>query len=171
MWGYGFPVGRLAAFNPEENGVISPGGIGFDINCGMRLITTNLIFKEIQPKLKELVDTLFKTVPAGVGSTGFVKVNKQQFKEVTELGTKWCIENDYGWKEDLIRTENHGKIDWADSSKISEKAVSRGIDQIGTLGSGNHYLEIQKVEKQNIVDEKLAKKLGIFPEQIVIMVH
>ena len=171
MWGYGFPVGGLAAFDPEENGVISPGGIGFDINCGMRLITTNLIFKEIQPKLKELVDTLFKTVPAGVGSTGFVKVNKQQFKEVTELGTKWCIENDYGWKEDLIRTENHGKIDWADSSKISEKAVSRGIDQIGTLGSGNHYLEIQKVEKQNIVDEELAKKFGIFPDQIVIMLH
>ncbi len=140
-------------------------------NCGMRLLTTNLTFKEVQPKLKELVDTLFKTVPAGVGSTGFVKVNKQQFKEVTELGTKWCVENDYAWKEDLIRTENHGKIDWADSSKITEKAVSRGINQLGTLGSGNHYLEIQKVEKNNILDEKLAKKFGIFPDQIVIMFH
>ena len=140
-------------------------------NCGMRLVTTNLTFKEVQPKLKELVDTLFKIVPAGVGAKGFVQVNKQQFKEVMEQGSKWCVENDYGWKEDLERTEGYGKIDWADSSKVSDKAISRGINQMGTLGSGNHYLEIQKVEKQNIVDEKLAKKLGIFPDQIVIMVH
>ncbi|MEK6862996.1 MAG: RtcB family protein [Nanoarchaeota archaeon] len=170
-WGYGFPVGGLAAFDPEENGVISPGGIGFDINCGMRLLTTNLTFKEVQPKLKELVDTLFKIVPAGVGAKGFVQVNKQEFKDVVEQGSKWCIENGYGWHSDLERTEGYGKIEWADSNKVSEKAISRGINQIGTLGSGNHYLEIQKVDEHNIIDKELAKKFGIFPEQIVIMVH
>ena len=113
----------------------------------MRLLTTNLTFKEVQPKLKELVDTLFKIVPAGVGAKGFVKVSKQEFKGVVEQGSKWCIENGYGWNEDLKRTEGYGRIDWADASKISDKAISRGINQIGTLGSGNHYLEIQKVEE------------------------
>src|SRR3989338_4253010 len=137
----------------------------------MRLLTTNLTFKEVQPKLKELVDTLFKIVPAGVGAKGFVKVSKQEFKGVVEQGSKWCIENGYGWNEDLKRTEGYGRIDWADASKISDKAISRGINQIGTLGSGNHYLEIQRVDEKNIVDKELAKKFGIFPEQIVIMVH
>ena len=137
----------------------------------MRLVTTNLTFKEVSPKLKELVDTLFKIVPAGVGAKGFVKVNRAQFKDVMEQGSKWCVENDYGWKEDLQRTEGQGRIDWADSSKVSDKATSRGIHQMGTLGSGNHYLEIQKVEEKNIVDKVLAKKFGIFPDQIVIMVH
>ena len=96
----------------------------------MRLCTTNLTFKEVQPKLKELVDTLFKIVPAGVGAKGFVQVNKTQFKDVMEQGIKWCVENDYGWKEDLERTEGYGKIDWADSSKVSDKAISRGINQM-----------------------------------------
>jgi len=137
----------------------------------MKLLTTNLTVKEVQPKLHLLVDTLFRTVPAGVGGSGFVKVSRQQFKEVVEDGVKWCIKNGYGWKEDIERTESNGKIDWADSSKISEKAVSRGINQIGTLGSGNHYLEIQQVKKENIFDEKLAKKFGIFQDQIVVMFH
>ena len=137
----------------------------------MRLVTTNLTFKDVQPKLKELVDNLFKIVPSGVGAKGFVQVNKSQFKEAMEQGSKWCIENNYGWKEDLERTEGYGKIDWADSSKVSDKAISRGINQLGTLGSGNHYLEIQRVEEHEIIDKNLAKKLGIFPNQIVIMVH
>ncbi len=170
-WGYGFPIGGVAAFD-AETGVISPGGIGFDINCGMRLITTNLIQKEVQPRLKELIDYLFKTVPAGVGSKGFVKANKQQFKEVSELGSKWCIENGYGWEQDLERTESYGRIEWADTSKVSEKAVSRGINQIGTLGSGNHYLEVQISTPSQIFDENIAKKFGIHqPDQVVIMVH
>jgi tRNA-splicing ligase RtcB len=137
----------------------------------MRLVTTNLTFKDVQHKLIELVDNLFKIVPAGVGAKGFVQVNKSQFKEAMEQGSKWCIENNYGWKEDLERTEGYGKIDWADSSKVSDKAISRGINQLGTLGSGNHYLEIQRVEEHEIIDKNLAKKLGIFPNQIVIMVH
>jgi len=137
----------------------------------MRLVTTNLTFKEVQPKLKELVDTLFKTVPTGVGAKGFVTVNRQQFKDVAQEGSKWCVKQGYAWEDDIKRTEGHGRIDWADADKISDKAISRGMNQIGTLGSGNHYLEIQRVDKENIMDEKLAKKFGIFPGQIVIMVH
>jgi len=167
--GYGFPIGGVAAFDPET-GVISPGGIGFDINCGMRLVTTNLTLKEVQPKIKEIVDLLFERVPAGVGCKGFVKVDREQFKEIMEKGAKWCIENGYGWKEDLERMEDYGCIPQADASKVSEKAISRGINQIGTLGSGNHYLEIQYAGK--IFDKEAAKKLGIVSEdQICIMVH
>jgi len=170
-WGYGSPVGGVAAFDLENNGIISPGIIGFDINCGMRSLLTNLTYDEVKPKLKLLVDTLFKTVPAGVGAKGFVKIDKKQFKEVMEQGSKWCIENDYGWKEDLERTEGYGKIEWADASKVSDKAISRGINQLGTLGSGNHYLEIQHIKEDEIYDKKAAKKFGIFKDQIAIMVH
>jgi tRNA-splicing ligase RtcB len=169
-WGYGFPIGGVAAFDLNE-GVISPGGIGFDINCGMRLVTTNLTEKDFKPKLRDVVDTLFKRVPAGVGVKGFVDVKKKQFDEICETGVEWCVENGFGWKEDLERVEEHGKIKGADASKVTDKAKSRGIDQIGTLGSGNHYLEIQVVRKENIFDEELAKKFGIFPGQIVVMVH
>ncbi len=137
----------------------------------MRLLVTNLTIKDVQPKLKELVNTFFQTVPSGVGCKGFVKVNNQQFTEVMEEGVKWCVDNGYGWQEDLERIESNGKIEWADSSKISDKARKRGIDQLGTLGSGNHYLEIQHVKKENIIDEKLAKKFGIFPDQIAVMFH
>ena len=169
-WGYGFPIGGVAAMD-AETGVISPGGIGFDINCGMRLVTTNLTIKDVQPKLKELVNTFFQTVPSGVGCKGFVKINNQQFNNVMEEGVKWCVENNYGWQKDLERIESNGRIDWADSSKVSQKARQRGIDQLGTLGSGNHYLEIQHVKPENIIDKDIARKFGIFPDQIVIMFH
>ncbi len=169
--GYGACIGGVAAFDPEEGGVISPFVVGYDINCGMKLLRTNLTWDDVEPKSKELVDTLFKLVPAGVGVKGFVKLSKQQFKEVLEQGSKWCVENGYGWKEDLERTESYGKIDWADSNKVAQKAIDRGINQLGTLGSGNHYLEVQVVKKENIHDEKLAKKFGIFENQVVVMVH
>jgi len=169
-WGYGFPIGGVAAFDTNE-GIISPGGLGFDINCGMRLITTNLKFKDVENKLHKLVDHLFKTVPAGVGCKGFLDVNKQQFEDIATDGVKWCVDNGYGWKNDLTNAEGYGKIENADVSKISERARSRGIKQLGTLGSGNHYLEIQRVKKENVFDEELAKKFGIFEDQIVIMVH
>lgn len=168
-WGYGFPIGGVAAFDLEK-GVISPGGIGFDINCGMRLVLTNLTLKDVRPKIKELVDNLFQRVPAGVGSTGFAKLNKQQFHEVIQTGAKWCIESGYGWEEDLERTEEYGVMKDADASKVSDRAFKRGIDQIGTLGSGNHYLEIQHAA--NIFDEATAKAFGIVEkDQIVIMFH
>jgi len=167
--GYGFPIGGVAAFDPNT-GVISPGGIGFDINCGMRLVTTNLTYKEVQPKLKPLVDLLFQQVPAGVGCKGFVELTTQEFKKVIQNGAKWCIENGYGWDEDLERIEDYGCIEHAEASKVSDKAISRGINQLGTLGSGNHYLEIQYAGQ--IFDKKTAEKLGIISEdQICIMVH
>ena len=138
----------------------------------MRLVTTNLTAKDVQPKLRELVDTFFRTVPAGVGAKGFLKVNRQQFDEMTTVGVKWCVENGYGWEEDIKRVEEYGCIKGADPSKVSDKAKTRGIDQVGTLGSGNHYLEVQLVEAKNIFDEKTAKIFGITqPGQIVIMVH
>ncbi|HLI46711.1 MAG TPA: RtcB family protein [Geobacterales bacterium] len=168
--GYGFPIGGVAAMD-AETGVISPGGIGFDINCGMRMVLTNLTINDVRPKLKELVEMLFQRVPAGVGATGFLKLKHSEFIEVLQAGAKWCVEKGYGWEEDLEKTEEKGCIAGADPSKISQKAVNRGIDQIGTLGSGNHYLEIQWVKPENIVDSEIAKKLGIFENQIVIMFH
>lgn len=169
--GYGFPIGGVAAFDAEK-GIISPGGIGFDINCGMRLLRTDLTIKDVQPKLKELVDLLFKTVPAGVGAKGFVQLTKPQFQEVMTTGVKWCVENNYGWKEDLDRIEENGCIKGGDATKVSERAVARGINQLGTLGSGNHYLEIQMIRAGQVYDAKIAKKLGIFGEdQILVMVH
>lgn len=168
--GYGFPIGGVAAMDSAE-GVISPGGIGFDINCGMRLITTNLTFKDVQPKLRELVNKLFDRVPAGVGSRGFVKLDATTFRKVIEQGGEWCVQNGYGWSDDLQVTELGGRFDGAEEKKVSSKAVDRGKDQIGTLGSGNHYLEIQRVLPENIIDPVLAKKWGIFEDQIVIMFH
>lgn len=176
-WGYGFPIGGVAAFD-LENGIISPGGIGFDINCGMRLIRTDLTLKEVQPRLKELVDLLFKMVPAGVGATayddvkGYLKLSTNDFKDLSERGADWAIDKGYGWEEDRERIEEHGVIKGADTSKVSKKAIERGVSQVGTLGSGNHYLEIQVVKPENIFDERTAKAFGVNnPNQIVVMVH
>jgi tRNA-splicing ligase RtcB len=170
-FGYGFPIGGVAAMDAEE-GVISPGGIGFDINCGMRLVLTNLTYADVKPHLKELVDKLYDRVPAGVGSTGFVRISKNEFHHVVEQGARWCIHHGYGWEEDLELTEESGCIEGADSSKISDKAIDRGFNQIGTLGSGNHYLEIQVARRENILDEELARSFGItIPDQVVVMFH
>ncbi len=171
-WGYGFPIGGVAAFDIEQGGIISPGGIGFDINCGMRLITTNLTLEQVQPKIKQLVDELYKAVPAGVGCKGFVKVTKEEFKDVMRDGAQWCLQKGYATARDIEHIEDHGKIDWADPAAVSDKAIKRGFDQIGTLGSGNHYLEIQVAKEENIFDKEAAKVMGITkPNQIVIMVH
>jgi tRNA-splicing ligase RtcB (3'-phosphate/5'-hydroxy nucleic acid ligase) len=170
--GYGFPIGGVAAMDIERGGVISPGGIGFDINCGMRLVTTNLALGEVQPHLRQIVDRLFERVPAGVGSQGFLKITKNQFREVVEQGARWCVRNGYGWEEDLGLTEENGCISGADASKISQRAVDRGYNQIGTLGSGNHYLEVQVVRPEDVRDETVAKKLGItIPNQVALMFH
>lgn len=170
-WGYGFPIGGVAAMD-VRSGVISPGGIGFDVNCGMRLVLTNLSFEQVQPRLRDLVDGLFQRVPAGVGSTGFVKLSQAEFRRVVELGARWCLQKGYGWQEDLERTEENGCIAGADSSKVSNKAVERGFKQIGTLGSGNHYLEIQVAKPENIFDRQLAEAFGITrPNQVAVMFH
>ncbi|MCT7959558.1 RtcB family protein [Laspinema sp. D1] len=171
-FGYGFPIGGVAAMDIAEGGVISPGGIGFDINCGMRLVVTNLTEKEVKPQIKKLIDKLYERVPAGVGSKGFVKVSRNEFRQVVQEGAKWCINQGYGWDEDLELTEENGCIAGAYASKISDKAIDRGCNQIGTLGSGNHYLEIQVARPENIVDPELAQAFGItIPNQVVVMFH
>lgn len=170
-WGYGFPIGGVAAFDMEK-GVISPGGIGFDINCGMRLIRTNLRYPEVKPKIKEIVDLLFRLVPTGVGVKGFMSVTQAQFEEVMRYGVRWCVENGHGWEDDVPHVEEGGFIKGANPSKVSRQASSRGINQLGTLGSGNHYLEIQVVDPSRHYSPELAKNFGIAHEdQVMVMIH
>ncbi|HEY5996826.1 MAG TPA: RtcB family protein, partial [Candidatus Deferrimicrobiaceae bacterium] len=170
-WGYGFPIGGLAAMDPET-GVISPGGIGFDVNCGMRLCVTRLTWDEVKPRLRDLVDKLYARVPAGVGVSGLVRLSRDEFRTAVEQGARWCLKNGLAWKEDLERTEEGGCFEGADARKISDKAVDRGHNQIGTLGSGNHYLEIQVARRENVVDPALAGAFGIdLPDQVVVMFH
>ncbi len=167
-FGYGFPIGGVAAFDAEE-GVISPGGVGFDINCGVRLILTNLTLDEVKPKLKQLIDELFRNVPAGLGSQGKVRLSRSQLEEVMVEGVRWAVENGFGWEEDLERIEENGRMEGADPDAVSDKAVKRGLPQLGSLGSGNHFLEVQRVER--IFDQKVAERFGLFPDQVVVMVH
>jgi tRNA-splicing ligase RtcB len=170
-WGYGFPIGGVAAFR-ADTGIISPGGIGFDINCGMRLLRTNLTEAEVRPKLTELVDALFAAVPSGVGAKGFVRLSDDEFREVMREGSRWCVRSGYGWPEDLAGTEGGGCLPGADPDAVSARAVSRGRAQLGTLGSGNHYLEIQVVPPGGIHDPDVARAFGIErPGQIVVMLH
>ena len=171
-FGYGFPIGGVAAMDVAAGGVISPGGIGFDINCGMRLVRTNLTYAEVAPRLGKLVDRLFQRVPAGVGCHGFVRLTKPEFRRVVEQGARWCVRQEMGWQEDLELTEEGGCIAGADSGTVSERAVERGYDQIGTLGSGNHYLEIQVARPEHVFDAETARTFGItIPEQVVVMFH
>ena len=168
-WGYGFPIGGVAAFDAEE-GIISPGGVGYDINCGVRLLVTNLDEEDVRPKLRELVDNIFMNVPSGVGEKGKLRLSFRELNEVLDFGAKWAIEHGFGWHEDLERIEEGGSIKYADHSKVSDKAKKRGAPQLGTLGAGNHFLEVQKVEKIFLPD--VAKKFGITHEgQITVMIH
>lgn len=167
-WGYGFPIGGVAAFDLKD-GVISPGGVGYDINCGVRLLTTSLERKQIQNSIRELVTGLFNYIPSGVGSKGSLKVTDQQLKKVMKKGSRWAIEQGFGSESDLDKIEEQGQMDGADPGAISEKAITRGKPQLGTLGSGNHFVEIQYVDE--IFDDKLAKRLGLFKGQITVSIH
>lgn len=170
-WGYGFPIGGVAAMDPEA-GVISPGGIGFDINCGMRLALTDLTLDEVEPRLRELVDGLADRVPAGVGCTGFVHLSAAELDAVLREGAGWAVRRGFGTEHDLACTEERGCFPGADPRAVSARAVARGERQIGTLGSGNHYLEIQVVRPEHVVDPPLARRLGITrPNQIAVMFH
>ncbi|AMM54574.1 RtcB family protein [Pyrococcus kukulkanii] len=166
--GYGFPIGGVAAFDVRE-GVISPGGIGYDINCGVRLIRTNLTEKEVRPKIKQLVDTLFKNVPSGVGSQGRIRLHWTEIDDVLVDGAKWAVDHGYGWERDLERLEEGGRMEGADPNAVSQRAKQRGAPQLGSLGSGNHFLEVQVVDK--IFDPEIAKVYGLFEGQVVVMVH
>jgi tRNA-splicing ligase RtcB len=167
--GYGFPIGGVAAFDLDE-GVISPGGVGYDINCGVRLLRTDYTEQDITARRKELLSEIFKEVPAGVGKGGITKLSRGVLKEILVKGAEWAVENGYGTKEDLERTEEYGRMKDADWTSVSDRAMERGIPQLGTLGAGNHFLEIQKV--QEVFDKETAAAFGVQAEgQILVMVH
>ena len=166
--GYGFPIGGVAAFRMED-GIISPGGVGYDINCGCRLMTTALTETEIRPNIKGLVSALFKDIPAGVGVKGNIILSKKEEAKVATEGASWAVKNGLGQPGDLERTEDHGAIGGADPSVLSERAVKRGLDQLGTLGSGNHFLEIQVVDR--IYDSPTAHVFNLFEGQITVLIH
>ncbi len=168
--GYGFPIGGVAAMDPEENGVISPGGVGYDINCGVRVIRTNLDINDVKPKLRELIDELFRNIPSGLGSTGKLRISIQELDRVLNEGVEWAYERGYAWPDDLDHIEERGSWKLADASKVSRRAKQRGAQQLGTLGSGNHFLEVQVVER--IYNPDIAKVMGITHEgQILVMIH
>lgn len=166
--GYGFPIGGVAAFR-EDTGVISPGGVGFDINCGVRLLRSDLDAESVQPLISTLIDNLFEAVPSGLGSTGRLHASDQQLTEAFLSGAKWAVDEGYGVKDDLVHCEENGSMKGAAPSQVSVKARKRGRPQLGTIGSGNHFLEIQRVEE--IFDEEKAKRFGLFKGQITIMIH
>jgi tRNA-splicing ligase RtcB len=168
-WGYGFPIGGVAATNLDE-GVISPGGVGYDINCGVRLATTNLEYEKIKTRVSELISKLFNAVPTGVGASGAIKkLSTTDLKKVLTKGSVWALENDLGSSSDVDFTEESGTIKNADAEVVSKRAFERGADQVGTLGSGNHFLEIDVVEE--VYDVKVADVFGLFKGQIVIQIH
>jgi len=168
-FGYGFPIGGVAALD-YENGGLSPGGIGFDINCGVRLLRTNFTSEQIRPNIRQLLDAIFKNVPSGLGSKGKMRMTKQELKEMLESGVRWAVDNGFGKVEDIMNIEEGGRLVGADVSKVSEKALKRGMPQSGSLGAGNHFLEIQEVEK--ILMPDVAKAFGIEKEgQILVMIH
>jgi len=168
-YGYGFPIGGVAAFSLED-GVISPGGIGYDINCGVRMLATNLQADEVTGKLRPLTDGLYDAVPSGLGSKSRLRYSDAELREVCVDGAKWAVEKGFGFEQDLQHMEEYGAIAGADPDKISERARKRGRPQLGTLGSGNHFLEISRVKE--VYDEEVAGRFGLCePGQVTVMVH
>ncbi|MBI4632362.1 MAG: RtcB family protein [Deltaproteobacteria bacterium] len=167
-WGYGFPIGGVAAFDTAE-GIVSPGGVGYDINCGCRLMTTRLLFDDIRDRVSDLVTALFQHIPSGVGSRGQVKLSPREEKAVLTEGSAWAVAQGYGEKNDLETTEDRGTMAGADPDKLSSRALERGRDQLGTLGSGNHFLEIEVVEE--IYDEAAAQAFGLVKNQVAVLIH
>ena len=168
-WGYGFPIGGVAATDIEAGGVISPGGVGFDINCGVRLVRTNLKETELKPKLRDLVYALYNDIPAGVGSKGDIKVTEKEERKLLVEGSQWVVDHGYGRQEDLEYTEERGAIAGALPDRVSDRAYERGKHQSGTLGSGNHFLEVQVIDE--IHDESAAEAFGLGAGQVVLMLH
>ena len=167
-WGYGFPIGGVAAFD-VKNGIISPGGVGFDINCGVRLMKTDLMYEDVKDRLRSIVEAIYEMVPAGVGARGDIVLGKKGLRKVLVEGAEWAIKAGYGLEEDLERIEDGGKIHPADPNYISEEAFERGSDELGTLGAGNHFIEVQMV--QEIYKEDLAEFFGLEVGMITVMIH
>ncbi|HEV2350657.1 MAG TPA: RtcB family protein [Terriglobia bacterium] len=167
--GYGFPIGGVAATLPDEGGVVSPGGVGFDINCGVRLLHSTLTREQAAPKMRDLVNQLFRDVPSGAGRGGQIRASYQDLNHVLESGVGWMVEHGYGQPADIAVCEESGAMDGADAGAVSDRAKTRGLPQIGTLGSGNHFLEVQYVEK--IFEPEVARVLGIYENEIVVLIH
>jgi len=167
-WGYGFPIGGVAAVDGND-GSISPGGIGFDINCGVRLIKTNLSEKDAMSKIKELTDSLYKAVPSGLGSKGSLRIDERTLRNVLNEGSVWAVENGYGWEKDLEATEECGRMPDASQETVSDKALKRGMPQLGSLGSGNHFVEVDVVDE--VYDDQTAKAFGLKEGDVTITVH
>lgn len=168
-WGYGFPIGGVAAFDPDQGGVVSAGGVGFDISCGVRTVHTGLVVDDITPVKKELADILFRSIPAGVGSTGRFKLNPNQMREMLTGGARWAVESGYGLPKDLEYIEESGCMAGAVPEKVSDLAIKRQKDEMGTLGSGNHYLEVQKVAE--VFNDVVAAAFGINVGDVVLSIH
>ena len=167
-WGYGFPIGGVAAFD-WDNGVISPGGVGYDINCGVRLAVTALLEKDVRSRLEKLVNALYQGIPSGVGSTGPLKLSLREEKKVLEQGSRWAIQKGFGLDDDLVHTEDNGCMPEADAGLLSKRALDRGRKQLGTLGSGNHFVEVGVVEK--IHDPAIGHAFGLTVGQVTLMLH
>src|SRR5918999_4787830 len=168
-WGYGFPIGGVAAVD-AEHGVISPGGVGYDINCGVRLVSTNLQASEIQPKLSLLADALFAMIPCGVGAEGAIpKLSRAEEKKLATDGVRWAIAHGFGSEADAEHTEENGRLAGADPAALTDEALDRGLTQVGTLGSGNHFLEVDRVEE--IYEPDTAAALGLSVGQVAIIIH
>jgi len=167
-WGYGFPIGGVAAFD-WETGIISPGGVGYDINCGVRLATTFLSEKDVAGKLEDLVNAMHREIPSGVGSTGEIKLSYSEEKKVLKEGSRWALKHGMGQESDIENTEDFGCMQNADPETVSDKALERGLKQLGTLGSGNHFVEIGLVEK--IYDEEIARVFGLYENQVTVILH
>ena len=166
--GYGFSIGGVAAFDWEE-GVVSPGGVGYDINCGVRLSTTRLEEGDVRPRLEDLVNALYQNIPSGIGSQGTIKLTASEEKKVLRTGSRWAVENGFGEEGDLEHTEDGGFLPGANPEEVSDRALSRGKKQLGTLGSGNHFLEVGVVDE--IYDETVARSFGLFEGQVTVMLH
>jgi tRNA-splicing ligase RtcB len=168
-WGYGFPIGGVAATDPEEDGVVSPGGVGYDINCGVRLLRTTLRAKDVQPRVKALVESLFRTIPCGVGKRGKITFSKSEERNLVSEGARYVVRRGYGRPEDVEHTEAGGCLEGADPDRVSDRAYERGAGQCGTLGSGNHFIEVQAVDR--IFDEDAAEAFGLEVGQVCVMIH
>ncbi|MFA6216482.1 MAG: RtcB family protein [Candidatus Omnitrophota bacterium] len=168
-WGFGFPIGGVAATDIENNGVISPGGVGYDINCGVRLLKTNLEYKDIKDKIRDIVHALFSYVPTGVGSKGDIRVSQKEEQDILVHGSGWAVKKGYGTEEDLECTEENGAIDGADPQAVSDRAYERGKAQSGTLGSGNHFLEVQVIDQ--LYDRDVCDEFGLDLGQVMVMIH
>jgi tRNA-splicing ligase RtcB len=168
-WGYGFPIGGVAAFDPDAGGVVSAGGVGFDISCGVRCLHTGLVRDDVMRVQRELANVLFERIPAGVGSTGAIRLDAQAMDHMLAGGAKWAVEHGYGVREDLERVEEHGQMLHAKPGNVSPQAKKRQRDEMGTLGSGNHYLEVQEVSE--VFDARIAAAFGVREGDVVVMIH